>query len=131
MTPLPSMLSGGPGGQLDQEHGVVLHDPGEGYQPITRRSPKFCTLMGSLWSLGHTICVSQGLTLLTASQVFSFYRVLFGFGLGLDHDSASTTRIFEVHVWFKCNKCFDDGVFCSFFAVILRFCSMVTPNGVA
>ena len=39
----PIWLSGGPGGQQDQEHGVVLHDQGEGCQPITRRSPKFCT----------------------------------------------------------------------------------------
>ena len=31
--PYPSRSSVGPGGQRDQEHGVVLHDQGEGYQP--------------------------------------------------------------------------------------------------
>ena len=36
--PYPSRWSGGPGGQRDQEHGVVLHVHGEGYQPpITSR----------------------------------------------------------------------------------------------
>ena len=36
-SPCPSRLSGGggPGGQRDQEHGVVLHDQGEGYQVST------------------------------------------------------------------------------------------------
>ena len=35
----PSTHPGGPGGQHDQGHGVVLHDQGEGYQPpITCRS---------------------------------------------------------------------------------------------
>ena len=35
----PSRWSIGPGGQRDQEHGVVLHVQGEGYQPpITFRS---------------------------------------------------------------------------------------------
>ena len=35
----PSRWSVGPGGQRDQEHGVVLHVQGEGYQPhITFRS---------------------------------------------------------------------------------------------
>ena len=37
--PYPSRWSVGPGGQRDQEHGVVLHVQGEGYQePITFRS---------------------------------------------------------------------------------------------
>ena len=37
--PYPSRWSVGPGGQQDQEHGVVLHVQGEGYQPpITYRS---------------------------------------------------------------------------------------------
>ena len=37
--PYPSRWSVGPGGQLDQEHGVVLHVLGEGYQsPITSRT---------------------------------------------------------------------------------------------
>ena len=37
--PYPSRWSGGPGGQRDQGHGVVLHVQGEGYQPpITSRS---------------------------------------------------------------------------------------------
>ena len=31
--PYPSRWSVGPGGQRDQEHGVVLHVQGEGYQP--------------------------------------------------------------------------------------------------
>ena len=31
--PYPSRSSVGPGGQRDQEHGVVLHDQEEGYQP--------------------------------------------------------------------------------------------------
>ena len=31
--PYPSRWSGGPGGQQDQGHGVVLHVHGEGYQP--------------------------------------------------------------------------------------------------
>ena len=31
--PNPSRSSVGPGGQRDQEHGVVLHDQEEGYQP--------------------------------------------------------------------------------------------------
>ena len=31
--PYPSRWSGGPGGHRDQEHGVVLHDQEEGYQP--------------------------------------------------------------------------------------------------
>ena len=31
--PFPSRWSVGPGGQRDQEHGVVLHDQEEGYQP--------------------------------------------------------------------------------------------------
>ena len=31
--PYPSRSSVGPGGQQDQEHGVVLHDQEEGYQP--------------------------------------------------------------------------------------------------
>ena len=36
--PYPSRWSGGPGGQPDQAHGVVLHVHGEGYQPpITSR----------------------------------------------------------------------------------------------
>ena len=36
--PYPSRWSGGPGGQRDQGHGVVLHVQGEGYQPpITSR----------------------------------------------------------------------------------------------
>ena len=36
--PNPSRSSVGPGGQRDQEHGVVLHDQEEGYQlPITFR----------------------------------------------------------------------------------------------
>ena len=29
----PATNPGGPGGQRDQEHGVVLHDQEEGYQP--------------------------------------------------------------------------------------------------
>ena len=33
MPPYLSRLSVGPGGQQDQEHGVVLHDQEEGYQP--------------------------------------------------------------------------------------------------
>ena len=38
-SPYPSRSSVAPGGQQDQEHGVVLHDLGEGYQPpITSRS---------------------------------------------------------------------------------------------
>ena len=37
--PYSSRWSDGPGGQEDQEHGVVLHVQGEGYQPpITSRS---------------------------------------------------------------------------------------------
>ena len=32
--------------------------------------------MGSLWYHGHTICVSQGLTLSTARQIVMFYRHL-------------------------------------------------------
>ena len=37
--PYPSRSSVGPGGQRDQEHGVVQHVPGEGYHPpITFRS---------------------------------------------------------------------------------------------
>ena len=37
--PNPSRSSVGPGGHRDQEHGVVLHDQKEGYQPpITFRS---------------------------------------------------------------------------------------------
>ena len=37
--PYPSRWSVGPGGQRDQEHGVVLHVQGEGYQPpITSRT---------------------------------------------------------------------------------------------
>ena len=37
--PYPSRSSVGPGGQRDQEHGVVLHDQEEGYQPpITFRN---------------------------------------------------------------------------------------------
>ena len=37
--PYPSRWSVEPGGQRDQEHGVVLHVQGEGYQPpITFRS---------------------------------------------------------------------------------------------
>ena len=37
--PNPSRSSVGPGGQRDQEHGVVLHDQEEGYQPpITSRT---------------------------------------------------------------------------------------------
>ena len=36
--PYPSRWSGGPGGQQDQGHGVVLHIHEEGYQsPITSR----------------------------------------------------------------------------------------------
>ena len=36
--PYPSRWSGGPGGQRDQGHGVVLHVHGEGYKtPITSR----------------------------------------------------------------------------------------------
>ena len=36
--PYPSRWSVGPGGQRDQEHGVVQHVQGEGYQPpITSR----------------------------------------------------------------------------------------------
>ena len=36
--PYPSRWSVGPGGQQDQEHGVVLHVQGECYQPpITSR----------------------------------------------------------------------------------------------
>ena len=31
--PYPSRWSVGPGGQRDQEHGVVQHVQGEGYQP--------------------------------------------------------------------------------------------------
>ena len=31
--PYPSRSSVGPGGQRDQEHGVVLHDQEKGYQP--------------------------------------------------------------------------------------------------
>ena len=31
--PYPSRSSVGPGGQQDQEHGVVLYDQEEGYQP--------------------------------------------------------------------------------------------------
>ena len=31
--PYPSRSPVGPGGQRDQEHGVVLHDKEEGYQP--------------------------------------------------------------------------------------------------
>ena len=33
--PYPSRSSVGPGGQRDQEQGVVLHDQEEGYQPPT------------------------------------------------------------------------------------------------
>ena len=37
--PYPSRWSVGPGGQQDQEHGVVLHDQEEGHRPpITFRS---------------------------------------------------------------------------------------------
>ena len=37
--PNPSRSSVGPGGQRDQEHGVVLHDQEESYQaPITTRT---------------------------------------------------------------------------------------------
>ena len=37
--PYPSRSSVGPGGQRDQEHGVVLHDQEEGYQsPINFRT---------------------------------------------------------------------------------------------
>ena len=35
MTPYPLRSSVGPGWQQDQEHGVVLHDQGEGYQVST------------------------------------------------------------------------------------------------
>ena len=39
----PQTNPGGPGGQQDQGHGVVLHDQGEKYeQPITSSS-KSCT----------------------------------------------------------------------------------------
>ena len=49
-----------PGGQWEQGHGLVLHDPGEGYHEPTLvvfDEPEL------------TIFVSQGLTLSTASQV--------------------------------------------------------------
>ena len=37
--PNPSRWTGGPGGQQDQGHGIVLHDQGEEYQqPITSKS---------------------------------------------------------------------------------------------
>ena len=39
MTPLTHPVIKIPDGQQDQGHGVVLHDPGEGYQePTTLRS---------------------------------------------------------------------------------------------
>ena len=40
--PYPSRSSVGPGGQQDQEHGVVLHDQEEGYQHINH--PKLLEL---------------------------------------------------------------------------------------
>ena len=65
--PYPSRLSGEPGGQQDQEHGVVLHDQGEGYQPITT-FPKYPSLKVKsqilylngviMVSRAHNICVS-------------------------------------------------------------------------
>ena len=40
--PYPSRWSVGPGGQRDQEHGVVLHVQEEGYQsPITFRTTRY------------------------------------------------------------------------------------------
>ena len=45
--PYPSKSSVGPGGQRDQEHGVVLHDQEEGYQqPITSRTGSCQVLQG-------------------------------------------------------------------------------------
>ena len=47
--PYPSRLAGGPGGQQDQGHGVVLHDQGEEcQQPTTPRVESSKVLQGEV-----------------------------------------------------------------------------------
>ena len=45
--PYPSRSSVGPGGQRDQEHGVVLHDQEEGYQPPKTSRTESSQVLGS------------------------------------------------------------------------------------